>query len=306
MKTVVPNQMVAHLWAHQAQEHAKNGKGSFYFDGNTIYSYGAHFPIAKHIVRNGEKAILFTADSRSVTTAGHKSRVSRAIPPATRVFTVASLGIYANAPDHKANLNHYAKELATAAKKATRARSEWNRGHYLNSITRLTAEAKAYAEFFGVSAALAQLVPEFPAELDQLRGRVKEWEKERARLEQEFRAKEERRKKAQQRKAKRQAQEAIQRWKAGENVRVPYFGEEAYLRVVGDTVETSQGAIVPLSHALRIVPLVRSGVPYQHNGHSVHIGHFRIDSIDEKGNVRAGCHFITRQEIERIATELKV
>jgi Ni/Co efflux regulator RcnB len=303
MKTVVPNQMVAHLWAHQAQEHAKNGKGSFYFDGRTIYSYGFHFPIATYVENSaGGRAILFTSKSYSVTTAGHMSRARRAIPPDVTVFTVPTV----TEPDHRKNLESYAQGIASAAKHAIRARSEWNRGHYLDSITRLTAEAKAYAEFFGVSAALAQLVPEFPAELDQLRGRVKEWEKERARLEQEFRAKEERRKKAQQRKAKRQAREAIQRWKAGENVRVPYFGDEAYLRVVGDTVETSQGAIVPLSHALRIVPLVRSGVPYQHNGHSVHVGDFRIDSIDDKGNVRAGCHYITRQEIERIATELKV
>lgn len=51
------NSMVAHLWANEKQESA-NGS-NFYFEGESIYSYGRHFE-AGRIVRNkrGEKAYL--------------------------------------------------------------------------------------------------------------------------------------------------------------------------------------------------------------------------------------------------------
>lgn len=49
--------MVAHLWANEKQESA-NGS-NFYFEGESIYSYGRHFEVGR-IVRNkrGEKAYL--------------------------------------------------------------------------------------------------------------------------------------------------------------------------------------------------------------------------------------------------------
>ena len=43
---------VSHLWANRAQDEARNRQGNLYFTGDTIYSYGSHFPIARH-VRNG-------------------------------------------------------------------------------------------------------------------------------------------------------------------------------------------------------------------------------------------------------------
>lgn len=87
-----------------------------------------------------------------------------------------------------------------------------------------------------------------------------------------------------------------------------YWGsdfEHAYLRVKGDTVETSRGARVPLSHVQRALPvvmaLIRNGRTYQRNGHTIHLGHYAIDSIDEQGNLRAGCHLFNKAEIERFA-----
>ena len=51
---VYPVDMVAHLWAHRAQESAPQ-RGNFYFDGDTIYSYGSHFPIARHVKHKGAR-----------------------------------------------------------------------------------------------------------------------------------------------------------------------------------------------------------------------------------------------------------
>ena len=90
MRHVYSNHEIPHLWAHQSQDEARNSSSSFYFSGPTIYSYGSHFPIARHVTNNqGERAILFTIARRSVTTSGHCAAVARAIPSNISVFHVA-------------------------------------------------------------------------------------------------------------------------------------------------------------------------------------------------------------------------
>src|SRR5436190_15215353 len=71
---------IAHLWMNKKQDSARDGRGSFYFKGDTIYSYGAHFPIARHITnKNGEHAVLMTTRTYSNTTAKHISMVQSAL-----------------------------------------------------------------------------------------------------------------------------------------------------------------------------------------------------------------------------------
>lgn len=66
------NSMVAHLWANEKQESA-NGS-NFYFEGESIYSYGRHFEVGR-IVRNkrGEKAYLINDTYYSSTTSKQAS-----------------------------------------------------------------------------------------------------------------------------------------------------------------------------------------------------------------------------------------
>lgn len=47
-----------------------------FIEGNTIYSYGRHFPIATRV---GTTKVLFTSKGYSVTTARHKGLVKRAL-----------------------------------------------------------------------------------------------------------------------------------------------------------------------------------------------------------------------------------
>lgn len=85
----------------------------------------------------------------------------------------------------------------------------------------------------------------------------------------------------------------------------------ALLRIIGDPgepetaqLETSHGACVPLSHAIkafRFVKLIReSAGHWQRNGRVVRVGHYQLDSIDPDG-FNAGCHRINWPEIERVA-----
>lgn len=81
------NSMVAHLWANESQESA-NGS-NFYFEGESIYSYGSHFEVGR-IVRNkrGEKAYLINDIYRSSSTSKHQCCVRDAIPTGSKVFSV--------------------------------------------------------------------------------------------------------------------------------------------------------------------------------------------------------------------------
>src|SRR5258708_32172606 len=86
---------IPHLWAHKVQESARNAQGNLYFENDTIFSYGSHFPIARHVVDNPTKknpkpAVLFTTRSWSVTTSGHVYAVRSAIPRVVPVFLVFS------------------------------------------------------------------------------------------------------------------------------------------------------------------------------------------------------------------------
>lgn len=76
------NRNVVHAWAHQHEARATGS--NFYFVGDTIYSYGPHFPIARIDVDRG--IVWFTTRGYSNTTAKHTSLARQAIPS---VYTVA-------------------------------------------------------------------------------------------------------------------------------------------------------------------------------------------------------------------------
>lgn len=88
------------------------------------------------------------------------------------------------------------------------------------------------------------------------------------------------------------------------------FGGPAFLRVKDDMLETSQGARVPLAHAIkafRFVKLCReSGTAWKRNGHSIRVGQFTVDEISAEGDMTAGCHRILFSEIERVARSIGV
>lgn len=73
---------IPHLWAHGLPKgrRVRNGTGNFYAIGDTIYSYGQHFPIARRVERAGEVVYFITTRKYSTTTAGHVSAVLASIP----------------------------------------------------------------------------------------------------------------------------------------------------------------------------------------------------------------------------------
>ena len=103
-------------------------------------------------------------------------------------------------------------------------------------------------------------------------------------------------------------EEQIALWLAGQPVGWILFDAEgggAAMRIVGDTLETSHGASVPLAHAVKAFRFIKlckeRGELFHRNGRTIRVGHFQVDSISESGDFVAGCHRFNWSEVERVA-----
>ena len=278
---VHPVDMVAHLWAHKSQDSARNPCHNFYFHGDTIYSYGSHFPIARHVTRKGKSAVLFTTRSYSSTTAGHKCTVESACRHLT-VFHVADV----TGSDCRKQFAQYRAEYMGLVGKYAKARQR--KPEYLAELRGLVEEANGYAAFFGLRTRLT-----LPDDLTAMIAECQAIEK-----------REKTRKQREEAKQAREALERVQKWVDGESDYCPSYGP-IRLRVKGDELQTTRGARVPLEHAVKAFRVLKrlhdKGQAYQRNGHTIHLGQFALDSLDTEGNVTAGCHTVQWEEIARVA-----
>ena len=312
VKHVVDARQVAHLWAHQSQDSARSaghaGRGNFYFTGDTIYSYGGHFPIARHVQnKRGEQAVLFTTRRYSVTTSKHLAYAEAAIPAGVVVFHVIHPG---NNMGREA-LDNYAARFGEALGKA--AKSRLFTAMHLDDARGLAEEAEAFCKFFGIRFTPSRFG--IPADLKGFFAEQAQKQKRAAALA----------------KAKREKSEAeyqdlllenLPRWFAGESctrlgpagvrfqreVFTPDWSKlgRAYFRPAGDEIETTLGARFPTDHGRRAYRMLRAirarGESYQANGHTIHVGAFQIDSYDHAtGVIKAGCHTVDWAEVERLA-----
>jgi hypothetical protein len=110
------------VWLRQSQDYGQDRSGgSFYFRGDTIYSYGTHFLIAKLATApNGDQVIFFTTRTYSVTTAKHISKVRQGIRNTHRKV------LYVNDPTEfgfgLSNIEQMKRDFAAVEAKHAKAR----------------------------------------------------------------------------------------------------------------------------------------------------------------------------------------
>ncbi len=315
---VYQTQEIAHLWAHQTQQSARNQQNNFYFDGPTIYSYGGHFPIASHVTGTRKrKAVLITTRGYGNTTSGHICKVRGSIPAGVQKFYVLhpELGCihlsYGAMVDDIKTSQLWLADPPKRTRKLTIARRSWE-------LCSAICDANMFAEFFGIRKRLrlpsslescrdeSKLV--FAAEVKAIAAREK-CRLERARIEAQEREQERTRVRI----------ENLPEWIGGApfafNRRYEYaLGNlpEAYLRIDPSdpaTVHTTQGATVPLSDVQNALPVIlrgienviASGQAWHSNGQSIRVGHYTLDRIESDGTVVIGCHRFERVEVQRFA-----
>ena len=102
-------------------------------------------------------------------------------------------------------------------------------------------------------------------------------------------------------------QELITKWRPGQ-YSVSLYDVPVMLRIDGDEMVTSRGARFPVSHAKRALAFVRkireSQKAYVRDGHTIHLDAYALDRIEANGTVKARCHVVSWEEIERIAPAL--
>lgn len=312
---------VFHVWAQQTVEHGRNPSGNRSFLRGVAYSYAE--PIARIVTVRGQRVALYRDYSFSVTTSKMQSETrgaTRNLPG----FHVAHIGDksawqsdYATTPlctrrnpwgiNHGANLKHYAGQIERAALAVGKSRKYGV--ERLATLRGIVADANRYAETFGLKTRFdvpdVGDIAEITARADAARAR--DIERDNAR-----RAAQIEREKI----ARAEFADKLRAWLDGADIELPYVyrygtnGADAtdYCRVRGDVVETSRGASAPLSHVKRawrlIGRLIERGETWQRNGHTIHVGHYQVDSVDSAGNVRAGCHTFNRAEMVRFGAIL--
>lgn len=287
---------VAHIWANRSKERVK-GKNMF-FEGDTIYSWGPHFRIAKHITNaRGERAVLFTSRSYSQSTGQHKSEVRSA---------ASHLTIFMVNDEHWGNHELARQEFQTRYDDAVQAarRASVYKDFNWRQAKATVVEANRYANFFDLEWRL-----ECPATLDEAIGEVKERTAEEAAREAERRRLEREREAEQKRQREARAMSDLTNWREGKRDAPVHDAPVIAMRVKGSRVETSMGAEFPVAHAKRAFKVIRKvkqagDTYYRGSGPEIRLGNFTVDRIDPNGDVHAGCHYVKWDEIERIAGQL--
>lgn len=272
------NQEVAHRWA---QRKGDSGKGSnFFYEGDTLYSYGRHFIVAKHMTSpKGREFVLANPDSYSQSTTRHQYYAKRALSEHTQI-------IYVNPGNHTPQ--RWLEEL--------RSRYE----HTLDRMKRSrSSQALIAADLDSLRQQMYFVVLEY--ELDAQTPTAEDYSDLLAAFEARERVRQDKRD------AKHAAQ--IEAWKRGDAIRAPHT-RKVYLRVWGETIETSHGANVPARVAPSLWRAVlrakREGRSYKPTPSEAPVGYYTLGEIYADGSIRVGCHHIEFDELERIAGVLNL
>jgi hypothetical protein len=270
MRTVVSPQEVAHLFAQQSQQEAKNSGRSFYFYGTNIYSYGSHFCIAKFVDRS---TLLFTERSYSNSTAKHINTVRHATSHIDKIYCAYPTG------SHEQNYHYWLNEAEDIASKLKNARKP---EIYLSQLANVKYKVDRYKQYFKI---------DMPITLEKAlsimnKTEVTEYlESKQKILDAEAK-----------RKAKEQSKQhavELKKWRAFEKQSLYLRDGFDYIRRDDEKFQTSQGVNVPIEIGLRLYENIRSA----------QVGDkFLSYTVNEvtKNHIGIGCHKITFKEIDNI------
>lgn len=271
------NSQVAHIWA---QRLGGSKKGShFYFEGDTIFSYGAHYPAARFYDSGAKSCVLINARGYSSTTAKHMSYVRGALDYSRFAFVANVPHVEAgkDSVKHLENLQYIIDQTNLTLKKCAKARQRL--ANDLAEFEALRETAILYGRFFKIKLPCA--LPVVTA------AQQKEFEKRMC-------AADEARALAKQRASDKES-ELLSKWVNDPLQRGTFFSWPVKLRINGDQIETSHGAKVPLALGIMVAKdfladKLRVGTK---------IAHFEVNEVYFE-YVKIGCHVIQRAEIERL------
>lgn len=258
------NYDIAHAFAYGAT----SGRNlNMFIDGDSIYSYGYHFCIAKRV---NTGTVLFTTRGYSNSTAKHKNYVDRACCHMNKVYC------YDPSASHERNQDEFLKEIQTILPMLARARKPEK---YLYEIQVVCAKAKKYCDFFEIkmNKDLAKFVES------------KDFNKTNEEYIAELKKKAEKERKAELKKKK----EHLEKWHNFESNYPPYGLEFQELRVNAENknrIETTMGVEIPFELGREFFERIKNNL--------LKVGdqllYYSVREITDKV-IKIGCHTFKRK-----------
>lgn len=269
---------VAHVFAQRTQNSGR--AGNIFFEGNTIYSYGYHFPVARFL---DDDTVLFTLDSYSNSTAKHINIISGALSHYDVVYTY-------DMDNTKRSLERFSSVIKYNFKKLAKARKP---EIYIDAIMSILGILRKYVDTLGVKV----YKKDYP-ELYDLLKRGKDY------FSPELIQKIKERQKRDAKRAATKLAEKLTKWREFDKDTPRHIsnGQFAYLRYNASTgnVETSKGVNIPHDEA-KVLYLMWVRYPEHVIGRKVQ--YYTINKCTED-SLTAGCHTIRFSEAQAIAETL--
>jgi ribosomal protein L9 len=284
MKTVFKSTEITHVWVSGEVERGRTSYDRMSFDGDTFYSYST--PIAHRRIINDETVYIINSYTFSSTSAKHRTKVVVSLPTHNNIVHVeyphkrGSAGIDQLSNDEIADTLR--EEIAELWEKAQTAHTKGLT--YLTSIERNIEYLKTIGEYNPADDILA-LNKDIRNEIIQTS--YKEGAKQSKRQEEKREREKER-----EREKKRE-----RRVKIAQEYNVPFEQvdeNKTYLKITGNDIITSRGAIVPLNQALKLYRLRAHRSLVGKN-----IGYYEIKDVNDK-SIQINCHKIEWAEIDRV------
>lgn len=316
MKRYKDNAAVVHAWAGRHSDNGQNPNESIFFSGLTIYSYGYHFPMARHISFND---VLLTYATYSSTTSRHQSDVWRAVSHKNTIYVHDVLD-----PLGKKAVEETIYSANELLKAASKRRSKDKAAEEIHSAWQEVENLYEIAAFDDFKKDWKKLPGEWKRKLGALRKLIAECKLDASTALANMGAKElaaqKRAKAAAQKKLKAMVADAtkvLEEWLEGghrggmHNCQQVLGTDGLRLGSTGLTVDTTQGLVVPADDCRRAWPLIKRFYDSKYSddlvlseAQSQRFGNFQLSRIDKDGTVVVGCHRFKRWMVERLASQL--
>jgi hypothetical protein len=296
MKTVFTPSELPHIWASQSQSNGRTSGRNFFFADKIIYSYGSHFPIAKHLP---EGKVMITWRTYSNTTSKQVSAVRQAIQHMDAYYCYDPTGDLLYNLKHESDcfMPHIAKINNTRTRPATKQAARENiaflveRAERLCSLDGSTLEKEIKNMTASPEGSYQQAADLFRYAMDLDGFDYEEAVKQRGK----------RIEAANKKRIKEEVKETkknLALWLDGKfsTWRLNQNHTPVMLRLTDDKVETTLGASVDADQARLLYGLIKSGSEVSDRI----IGRYTVNSMSE-GKLVIGCHTIPTEEIERFA-----
>jgi len=291
------NSQVAHIWANQSKQ---KGKGSnFFFNNESIYSYGLHFEVARLVQTEKKNKTIALVEPRtySNSTTRHQYYARNSVHGLHESFDFELWNRDLTNKDFFETFKRFENIVIDSLKKSKRA-IKYKDLHIREAVNAVDQWNKLKAYFPTLTKGIKKLKTLDQDQIDKL---VESEKKQKA---------------IEAKKNKTFIDKQVKLWLNHDISDLPHdsktmirqkgkrviteSGNAPEFRLLNE-VETSRGAIVPLDHAKLFFNAIKRFEKNPNDCNSrFRVGHFTLDRLTTKG-AKIGCHLLEWKEINRFA-----